>query len=158
MSARGPKKWNLSPCYVPLNYRICFWQAWLTDAEHMATILEDCNKSAQQMTSHGDADIKYAAYKKRLLVILATAKEWIDKFDKMVAVWKRQAETADKVTAAMSQRPDPEKEGGGLMKLEDLEGLLNGLKSLFIEKQKMMEDLEKTACPPAPEAATAAAT
>ena len=31
------------------------------------------------------------------------------------------------------------------MKLEDLEGHLNALKEMFIQKQKMMEELEKTA-------------
>ena len=44
------------------------------------------------------------------------------------------------------------------MKLEDLEGHLNALKEMFIQKQKMMEELEKaTAAPPAAEAAPAAA-
>lgn len=101
------------------------------------------------MTSHGDADIKYAAYKKRWAVIDETAKDWISKFEKMVEVWKRQAETAEKVTAAIAAKPDPEK-GGGEMKLEDLEKHLNALKLMFIEKQKMMEELEKTAAAPSP--------
>lgn len=109
------------------------------------------------MTSHADADAKYAAYKKRWTVIDATAKDWIGKYEKMVEVWKKQADTAAKVTAAISAPKDPEK---GEMKLEDLEGHLNALKEMFIQKQKMMEELEKaTAAPPAAaaEAAPAAA-
>ena len=44
------------------------------------------------------------------------------------------------------------------MKLEDLEGHLNALKEMFIQKQKMMEDLEKvTADDAAPAAAEPAA-
>ncbi len=50
------------------------------------------------------------------------------------------------------------------MKLEDLEKHLNALKEMFIQKQKMMEELEKSsgeapaAAAPAPAAEPAAAT
>ena len=48
--------------------------------------------------------------------------------------------------------------GGGEMKLEDLEGHLNALKEMFIQKQKMMEELENvTADGAAPAAADPAA-
>ena len=49
----------------------------------------------------------------------------------MVVVWKKQAETADKVTASLSTS-DPD---APPMKLEDLEGHLNALKEMFIQKQ-----------------------
>ena len=133
------------------------FQNWKIKAEELNDILEQSNASAQKMTSHADADAKYAAYKKRWTVIDATAKDWIGKYEKMVEVWKKQADTAAKVTAAISAPKDPEK---GEMKLEDLEGHLNALKEMFIQKQKMMEELEKaTAAPPAAaaEAAPAAA-
>jgi len=44
------------------------------------------------------------------------------------------------------------------MKLEDLEGHLNALREMFIQKQKMMEELEKTAesAPAGPAPATPA--
>ena len=76
----------------------------------------------------------------------------------MVEVWKKQAETAEKVTAAIAAKPDPGS-GAPTMKLEDLEGHLNALKEMFIQKQKMMEELEKTipsAPAPAPEPTPAA--
>ena len=131
------------------------FQNWKIKAEELNDILEQSNASAQKMTSHADADAKYAAYKKRWTVIDATAKDWIGKYEKMVEVWKKQADTAAKVTAAISAPKDPEK---GEMKLEDLEGHLNALKEMFIQKQKMMEELEKApAAPPAAEAAPAAA-
>jgi len=63
-----------------------------------------------------------------------------------VVVWKKQAETADKVTASLSTS-DPD---APPMKLEDLEGHLNALKEMFIQKQKMMDDLEKTTEVPTP--------
>lgn len=47
------------------------------------------------------------------------------------------AETAEKVTAAISAPQNSE------MKLEDLEAHLNALKQMFIDKQKMMEGIEK---------------
>lgn len=117
---------------------------WKGECEQMNKILEDSNAAAKKMTLHEDADIKYAAYKKRWAVIDETAKNWIAKYESMVCVWKKQAETAEKVTAAIAAKPDPEK-GGAEMKLEDLEKHLEALKQMFIEKQKMMEDLEKTA-------------
>merc|ERR1712150_408172 len=106
------------------------------ESEQMDSILEQCKEQAHKMTSHADADAKYAAFKKRWTVIDATSKDWIGKYDKMVEVWKKQAETAAKVTAALATpKGDPEK-GGGEMKLEDLEGHLNALKEMFIQKQK----------------------
>ena len=47
--------------------------------------------------------------------------------------------TADKVTAALA---DP---AASDMKLEDLEAHLNSLKAMFIEKQKMMDTMNKAA-------------
>merc|ERR1712223_343029 len=122
-------------------------KAWKEEAEEMNRVLEHSNAEAQKMTAHADADMKYAAYKKRWVIIDETAKDWIAKYEKMVEVWKKQAETADKVTAAIGAKP----EGGEAapMKLKDLEGHLNALKEMFIQKQKMMEELEKTAAAPA---------
>jgi len=133
---------------------------WKTESEEMNTVLEKSKEQAQKMTSHADADSKYEAFKKRWTVIDATAKDWIGKYEKMVEVWKKQAETAAKVTAAIAApKGDPEKGGGGgEMKLEDLEGHLNALKEMFIQKQKMMEELENvTADGAAPAAADPAA-
>ena len=78
----------------------------------------------------------------RWQVISETAADWIQKLESMVAVWQKQKETADKVTAAIAANPEsgsaaPE------MKLEDLEAHLNSLREMFIQKQKMMEDLDK---------------
>merc|ERR1712223_130729 len=120
---------------------------WQEEAVEMNKILEHSNAEAQKMTAHADADQKYAAYKKRWVVIDETCKDWIAKYEKMVEVWKKQAETADKVTAAIGAKPEGD---AAPMKLEDLEGHLNALKEMFIQKQKMMEELEKTAgAPPA---------
>jgi hypothetical protein len=49
------------------------------------------------MTLHDDADTKYAAFKKRWVVIEATAKDWMEKLQAMVNVWQKQAETVEKV-------------------------------------------------------------
>jgi len=129
---------------------------WQEEAVEMNKVLEHSNAEAQKMTAHADADQKYAAYKKRWVVIDETCKDWIAKYEKMVEVWKKQAETADKVTAAIGAKP----EGGEAkpMKLEDLEGHLNALREMFIQKQKMMDELEKTAesAPAGPAPATPA--
>jgi hypothetical protein len=59
-------------------------------------------------------------------------------------VWKKQAETAAKVTAAIGAKPEA---GAPEMKLEDLEKHLDALKQMFIEKQKMMDNLDKESVP-----------
>ena len=95
------------------------FQAWKEEAEEMNKILEHSNGEAQKMTAHADADMKYAAYKKRWVIIDETAKDWFAKYEKMVEVWKKQAETAAKVTAAIAApKGDPEK--GMLIKLRFL--------------------------------------
>jgi len=132
-------------------------KTWLDEAHAMKGILDEANAAAQKMTLHKDADEKYAAFCKRYVVIEATAKDWIDKYEKMVAVWQKQADTAAKVTAAISAKPAEEGAPAPEMKLEDLEKHLDALKQMFIEKQKMMEQLEKTAGGGAPEAAPAPA-
>jgi len=138
-------------------------KVWQEEAKKMKAVLDEANAAAQKMTLHDDADAKYAAFSKRWAVIDATAKDWIDKYEKMVAVWQKQADTAAKVTAAIAAKPGaPGQEGQPEMKLEDLEKHLDALKAMFIEKQKMMEQLEKTAgdgaaaAAAAPEAAPAA--
>jgi hypothetical protein len=117
---------------------------WQVDAVSMKSTLEEANQAAAKMTLHEDADAKYAAFVKRWAVIDATSKEWIDKLTKMVDVWKKQAETAAKVTAAIGAKPEA---GAPEMKLEDLEKHLDALKQMFIEKQKMMENLDKESVP-----------
>lgn len=119
---------------------------WKKESEDMKALLEEAYKAALKMTLHDDADTKYAAFIKRWAVIDETAKEWVGKLDSMVVVWKKQAETVEKVQAAISAKPSAD---GGEMKLEDLEKHLDLLKQMFIEKQKMMENLQKSDAPPA---------
>jgi hypothetical protein len=133
---------------------------WKKEAEELNAVLEESYKQAQKMTLHDDADTKYAAYKKRWVVVDETAKDWMDKLQAMVGVWQKQAETVEKVQAAIASKPSAD---GGEMKLEDLEKHLDLLKQMFIEKQKMMEQLEggkpAAAAPaPAPAPAPAAST
>ena len=135
-------------------FAFCMLQTWQADAVAMKKIIDEANAAAQKMTLHEDADAKYAAFCKRWVVIDATSKEWIGKLDKMVEVWKKQADTAAKVTAAIAAKPSAEG-GGGEMKLEDLEKHLDALKLMFIEKQKMMENLDKESPPAAAEPAPA---
>lgn len=73
-------------------------QKWKKDSEDMLALLEEAYKAAQKMTLHDDADLKYAAYKKRWEGIDSTAKDWVAKFESMVGVWKKQTETVEKVS------------------------------------------------------------
>ena len=128
-------------------------QKWQEDAVAMRALLKEADEAAKKMTLHDDADAKHDAFVKRWAVIDATSKDWIVKLEKMVEVWKKQADTAAKVSAAIAAKPEG---GAPEMKLEDLEKHLDALKQMFIEKQKMMDDLNKeTAAPPAAAAAPA---
>lgn len=133
-------------------------QKWKQEATDMNTVLANAKASAHKMTIHDDPDVKHEAYVKRWAVIDAAADDWIKQLESMVDVWQKQADTAAKVTAAIAAPADGE--GAGEMKLEDLEKHLNSLKEMFIEKQKMMAQLEKTGgegAAPAAAAATPAA-
>lgn len=68
----------------------------------MKATLDSSFASAQKMTLHENQDTQHAACVKRWEVIAATAKDWISQIQSMVEVWKKQEETAQKVTAAIS--------------------------------------------------------
>ncbi|QQP55407.1 Uncharacterized protein FKW44_008570, partial [Caligus rogercresseyi] len=129
---------------------------WLEEAVSNDITLEQAYASAKKMTLHEDADVKYKGFKERITGVQAVAKEWITKYEEMLKVWEKQAETAAKVSAAISAKPG--ESGGSEMKLEDLEKHLDVLKQMFIEKEKMMKGLsmeaaqaavQETAEPPA---------
>jgi len=113
--------------------------AWKTDAEKMKKILDNGNAAAKKMSMHDEADRQYAANCKKWEAVDSAVKDWITKMQALVKMWEDQAATADKVTAAMSAPAASD------MKLEDLEAHLNSLKSMFIEKQKMMESMNPSA-------------
>ena len=106
----------------------------------MKLIIDDGYEKAKKMSSHDEPDQTYASSIEKWAVIDATSKEWISKLESMVAVWQKQAETAQKVTAAIAATPNDSSTSD--MKLEDLEQHLNSLRQMFIDKQKMMDDLE----------------
>lgn len=114
---------------------------WQIETKDMKSIIEDGYTAATKMTSHDEPDQTYAAGIKRLTIIETTAKEWISKLESMITVWEKQTETAKKVTAAIAATPSGTTSTD--MKLEDLEEHLNSLKQMFIEKQKMMDELDK---------------
>jgi len=60
-------------------------------------VLADADSSAKKMTVHDDPDTKHAGMTKRWEAIDAAAKDWIQQLQSMVDVWKKQAETAQKV-------------------------------------------------------------
>jgi len=114
---------------------------WKAETESMKMIIDDGYEKAKKMTSHDEPDQTYASSIKKWSDIEKTCTEWITKLESMVAVWQKQAETAQKVTAAIAATPNDN--SSSEMKLEDLEAHLNSLRQMFIDKQKMMEDLEK---------------
>merc|ERR1711902_341641 len=112
-------------------------EKWQTESTSIKQLLDNGNAAAQKMTMHDEADKVYAENVKRWEAVDKCIKDWIKKMEPLVKMWTDQAATADKVTAALA---DPTASD---MKLEDLEAHLNSLKQMFIEKQKMMETMNK---------------
>jgi len=109
------------------------------EAGSMKKIIDDGIAAAQKMSRHDEADRQYADNLKRWEAVNKMAAEWIKRMETLVEMWKKQAETAEKVSAAISAPADSE------MKIEDLEAHLNSLKQMFIEKQKMMDQMNTVA-------------
>jgi len=105
----------------------------------MKKTIDDGNASAQKMTRHDEADKQYTASVARWTAVSKMGADWIKRMEGLVEMWQKQAATADKVTAAISAPADSD------MKLEDLETHLNALKQMFIEKQKMMDQMNTVA-------------
>jgi len=114
-------------------------KTWQAESVKMKQVLDNGNAAAQKMSMHEDADRTYAENVKRWDAVDKCIKDWISKMEALVKMWTDQAATADKVTAALA---DP---AASDMKLEDLEAHLNSLKAMFIEKQKMMDTMNKAA-------------
>jgi len=114
---------------------------WSEETESIKVTIEDGYESAKKMSSHDEPDQTYGICIKRWNDIKNTCKDWITKLESMVSVWQKQAETAQKVTAAIAATPNDASTSE--MKLEDLEEHLNSLRQMFIEKQKMMAELEE---------------
>jgi len=126
-------------------------QQWKGETESMKAMLDEAYEAAKKMTLHEDADRQYTGFVKKWDEIDKLSKEWIVKMEGLVQMWQKQAETAEKVTAAIAAPQG----AGADMKLEDLEAHLNALKQMFIEKQKMMESIDQADAASAAPAATA---
>jgi len=112
---------------------------WQANAEKMKKTIDNGNAAAHKMSMHDEADKTYAANCKRWEAVDAAIKDWITKMEALVKMWESQAATADKVTAALSTPAASD------MKLEDLEAHLASLKQMFIDKQKMMDNMNPSA-------------
>jgi hypothetical protein len=112
---------------------------WEANAEKMKKTIDNGNAAAHKMSMHDEADKTYAANCKRWEAVAAAIKDWITKMEALVKMWESQAATADKVTAALSTPAASD------MKLEDLEAHLASLKQMFIDKQKMMDNMNPSA-------------
>jgi len=108
---------------------------WQEESQSMKTVIDNGNAAAQKMATHGEADRVYAENTKRWEVVDKAIKDWVGKMVALIKMWDEQAATADKVTHALSDA------GGSDMKIEDLEEHLNKMKTMFIEKQKMMDNM-----------------
>jgi len=112
---------------------------WREETESIKKTIDDGYENAKKMSSHDEPDQTYATCIKRWNEIKTTCEDWIAKLESMVNVWQKQAETAQKVTAAIAATPNDASTSE--MKLEDLEEHLNSLRQMFIDKQKMMAEL-----------------
>merc|ERR1711887_169582 len=109
-----------------------------TCADHLK-VLEAANAAAVKMTTHKDADAEVAALRERYAKIKAVADNWVKKVDTLVKEWTLLDNTVTELNAWVAK--DKTQEGENQFSLEKMESTLGELKTIFKEKEKLVEQL-----------------
>eukprot|EP00092_Neocalanus_flemingeri_P007340 GFUD01007926.1.p1 GENE.GFUD01007926.1~~GFUD01007926.1.p1 ORF type:complete len:612 (+),score=195.09 GFUD01007926.1:146-1837(+) len=109
-----------------------------TCADHLK-VLDAANAAAIKMTTHKDADAEVAAMKERYMKIKAVADAWVKKVDTLVKEWALLDNTVTELNAWVAK--DKTQEGENQFSLEKMESTLGELKTIFKEKEKLVEQL-----------------
>ena len=91
------------------------------------------------MTTHKDADAEVIAMKERYAKIKAVADNWVKKVDTLVKEWALLDNTVTELNAWVAK--DKTQEGENQFSLEKMESTLGELKSIFKQKEKLVEQL-----------------
>eukprot|EP00090_Calanus_glacialis_P046164 TRINITY_DN891_c0_g1_i7.p1 TRINITY_DN891_c0_g1~~TRINITY_DN891_c0_g1_i7.p1 ORF type:complete len:600 (+),score=224.52 TRINITY_DN891_c0_g1_i7:50-1849(+) len=107
-------------------------------ADHLK-VLDAANEAAIKMTTHKDADAEVIAMKERYAKIKAVADNWVKKVDTLVKEWALLDNTVTELNAWVAK--DKTQEGENQFSLEKMESTLGELKSIFKQKEKLVEQL-----------------
>merc|ERR1712117_492195 len=107
-----------------------------TGADHLK-VLEAANAAAVKMTTHKDADAEVAALRERYAKIKAVADNWVKKVDTLVKEWTLLDNTVTELNAWVAK--DKTSEGENQFSLEKMESTLGELKTIFKEKEKLVD-------------------
>merc|ERR1712013_434997 len=100
-------------------------------------VLEAANAAAIKMTTHKDADAEVVALRERYAKIKAVADNWVKKVDTLVKEWTLLDNTVTELNAWVAK--DKSSEGENQFSLEKMESSLGELKTIFKEKEKLVD-------------------
>jgi len=102
-------------------------------------VLDAANSAAIKMTTHKDADSEVAAMRERYAKVKGVADAWVKKVDTLVKEWELLDNTVTELNAWVAK--DKTQEGENQFSLEKMESTLGELKTIFKEKEKLVEQL-----------------
>ncbi|TRY72301.1 hypothetical protein TCAL_11269 [Tigriopus californicus] len=112
------------------------------ECETKLKILDEAAQSAQLMTIHAEADERVSAFKVRWDSVHDTAKDWVARMMTLVECWNKLEGNVDLLNSWVADSTTAEQENCGTIPIEKLEGQLSQLKVIFLEKQKLVDELE----------------
>eukprot|EP00095_Tigriopus_kingsejongensis_P000590 maker-scaffold95_size379157-snap-gene-0.22 protein:Tk00590 transcript:maker-scaffold95_size379157-snap-gene-0.22-mRNA-1 annotation:"PREDICTED: uncharacterized protein LOC578961" len=112
------------------------------ECENKLRILDEAAKSALLMTIHAEADLRVEAFKTRWNNVHQTAMAWVARMTTLVQCWNKLEGNVDELNSWVEDTTKSAPEDCGTIPIEKLEGQLNQLKVIFMEKQKLVDDLE----------------
>jgi len=102
-------------------------------------VLEAANAAAVKMTTHKDSDAEVAALRERYVKVKGVADAWVKKVDTLVKEWTLLDSTVTELNAWVAK--DKTSEGENQFSLEKMESTLGELKTIFKQKEKLVENL-----------------
>merc|ERR1712012_44468 len=100
-------------------------------------VLTAASDAAQKMTTHDEADGEVAALRERYAKVKAVADEWTAKVDTLLKEWTLLDNTVTELNAWVAK--DKSSEGENQFSLEKMESSLGELKTIFKEKEKLVD-------------------
>merc|ERR1711884_280853 len=102
-------------------------------------VLEAANAAAVKMTTHKDSDAEVAALRERYVKVKGVADAWVKKVDTVVKEWTLLDNTVTELNAWVAK--DKTSEGENQFSLEKMESTLGELKTIFKQKEQLVENL-----------------
>merc|ERR1719195_1854149 len=102
-------------------------------------VLEAANAAAVKMTTHKDADAEVAGLRERYVKVKNIADAWVKKVDTLVKEWQLLDNTVTELNAWVAK--DKTEEGENQFSLEKMESTLGELKTIFKQKESLVDNL-----------------